>query len=100
MTVAAPVPPSKPVMPIPIFWKRFLVLVAIGKAAVAGAGVALAILGAMDIAFALSAKAWLSELKPYYLDVAAIGGGVVGASIRTVWAFLDAASARASVVDV
>lgn len=86
-------------MPIPLFWKRFLVLVAIGKAAVAGAGVALAIMGALDIAVAISAKAWLTEFKPYYLDIAAIGGGAVGAVIRTVWAFIDGASRRESLIE-
>lgn len=69
-------------MPIPAFWSWFLIIVGIGKAAIAGAGVALAALGALDIAFAITARDFLHGLKPYYLDIAAAGGGIIGALVR------------------
>jgi hypothetical protein len=69
-------------MQIPAFWSRFLWLVGIGKAAIAGAGVALAALGALDVAFAITAQEIMREIKPHYLDIAAIGGGLVGAIVR------------------
>lgn len=88
------------VMNIPHFWRRFLLLVAIGKAAVVGAGIALAALGALDITFALTAKVWMAEIRPYYLDLAALGGGAIGAAARAVWTFIDTASSRNSIAGV
>jgi hypothetical protein len=66
-------------MQIPTFWSRFLMMVAIGKAAIAGAGLALAAMGALDIAFAITAKDLISNLRPYYFDYATFGGGALGA---------------------
>ena len=70
-------------MRIPAFWKRLLMVVGLAKAAVAGAGLALAILGAFDIAAAITARDLIAELKPHYLDFAAVGGGVIGIAVRS-----------------
>lgn len=75
-------------MPAPIFWKRFLTAIAIGKGAIVGATLVLAILGALDIAFALVAQEWLRSVKTAYLDyleVAMVGGGVVGATFSLIF---------------
>lgn len=66
----------------PMFWRNFLTFVAIGKSAVAGAGLALAALGALDIASAASASEWLHEVQKNYLNYAAIGGGITGALLK------------------
>jgi hypothetical protein len=66
-------------MTIPAFWTRFLMLVSFAKAAIAGAGLAMAALGALDIAFAITARDFLEHMKPHILDYTAVGGGVLGA---------------------
>lgn len=64
----------------PMFWRKVLLTVALGKAAIAGAGAGLAILGAFDIAAAVTAREWLNEVQhAYALNLFAIGGGVTGA---------------------
>ncbi|WP_453951825.1 hypothetical protein [Bradyrhizobium sp. USDA 377] len=73
-------------MTIPAFWARFLVFVSLAKAAIAGAGVAVAVLGALDIAFAATAREFLDQVRPHFLDFAAIGGGLLGVVVRTVLA--------------
>lgn len=70
---------ANPAMKIPAVWNRLLLIVAIGKGAVVGTGVMLAALGALDIAFAITAQQFLTELKPHFFDYAALGGGVIGA---------------------
>jgi len=67
---------------IPTFWTLLLAVVALGKAAVLGASLALAVLGAFDIAFAATASHWLDVLQKEYLNYVAIGGGFIGAVIR------------------
>ena len=68
-------------MQVPAAWRTFLTIVTIGKGALAGAGLAIALLGLYDVAAAASAQEWLRLLKPYYVDYATAGGGVVGAAI-------------------
>lgn len=66
---------------IPMHWKYFLLFVVVAKAAVLGASIGLAALGAMDVAVAISASEWLTEAKrEYFIDYFAIGGGAIGAT--------------------
>lgn len=68
-------------MRIPTFWKNVLLFASVGKAAIAGAGMTLAILGAFDIAFALTASNMLRDFQHQYLDYLTLGGGAVGAVV-------------------
>jgi hypothetical protein len=68
---------SEAPMKIPAFWRKFLLAVAIGKAAIAGAGLALAGLGALDIAAAITAQEWLNAAQAQITLITA-GGGIVG----------------------
>jgi hypothetical protein len=72
-------------MTIPAFWTRFLVIVSFAKAAVGGAGLALALLGALDVAFAVTARDFLEHMKPHLIDYAAVGGGVLGAIAKGIF---------------
>jgi hypothetical protein len=56
----------------------YLKIVAFGEAAVVGAGVGVALIGAMEIATALAAQQWIAEAK-HYIDYAPLIGGMVGA---------------------
>ena len=56
----------------------YLKIVAFGEAAVVGAGVGIALIGAMEIATALAAQQWIAEAK-HYTDYAPLIGGMVGA---------------------
>ena len=76
-TMSTNVPPEA----APRFWKRLLGAVAVGKAALGGAGLALAIAGAFNIAAAVTAQHWLHDVQKHYLDYVALGGGVVGGAI-------------------
>lgn len=67
---------------IPSFWRRFLAAVAIGKGAIAGAGVAVGALAALDVAYAITAQDWIRSIQHSYLDEVAIGGGIIGAMVR------------------
>lgn len=59
-------------------------IVTVGKGAIVGAGAVLALLGALDIAFAIAAQDFLRALKPHYLDLATLGGGVIGAVVSAI----------------
>src|SRR4051812_6158775 len=62
-------------------------IVAIGEAAVVGAGVGVALIGALEIATAITAPLWLTEAKNY-IDYAPLVGGAVGAIVgewRIAW---------------
>jgi hypothetical protein len=63
-------PPVRERSPLKIF--------AIGEAAVAGAGLGVALIGAMELATAITAQQWLAEAK-HYIDYSPLVGGVVGA---------------------
>jgi hypothetical protein len=52
--------------------------VAIGEWAVVGVGLALALLGALEIAIAFTGSQWLAKAKDY-VDYAPLVGGIVGA---------------------
>ncbi|HEY8162122.1 MAG TPA: hypothetical protein VIF34_07630 [Methylocystis sp.] len=70
---------------IPMTWHRFLVVIAVCKAAVGGAGAALALLGAYNVAAAISAHEWLVQVQhAYTFDAFAVGGGVVGALLKII----------------
>jgi drug/metabolite transporter superfamily protein YnfA len=68
-----------PVQPMPAAWRNVLLVVAICKAAIAGAGLTLAAMGALDIAFAIAAQHWIHEIQPHYFDLTTAGGGLIGA---------------------
>ena len=71
-------------MQMPVFWKQFLFIVALGKAAIAGAGFALAALGAYDVAFAITASDVLHTVQKEYLNYFALGGGALGMALKIV----------------
>jgi hypothetical protein len=58
--------------------------IAIGKSAIAGFGLALALVGAMEIATEIMALQWLVEAK-HYTDYALLVGGAVGAIAGWIW---------------
>lgn len=63
----------------PMFWQYLLMIVSVGKAALTGAGLALASLGGLDVAFALTAQDFLNSLDLHeYLNQFAIGGSLTG----------------------
>jgi hypothetical protein len=65
---------------IPVAWKIVMRAIAVGKAAIGGAGLALAILGAYYVAGVVSAHDYLSAGEYHYaLNAFAAGGGIVGA---------------------
>ncbi len=70
---------------MPIYWSNILFFVGIAKAAVAGVGLALAILGALDIATAAAAADWLDKLQDEYFGAYATLGGVVGAAWKIIF---------------
>src|SRR4051794_26349808 len=55
-------------------------IVAIGEAAVVGAGVGVALIGALEIATAITPQQWLTEAKNY-IDYAPLVGSAVGAIV-------------------
>ena len=64
----------------PVTWQKFLMFIAIGKAAIGGAGAGLAILGAYNVAAAISATDWIHAVQhAYAFDSIAVVGGIVGA---------------------
>jgi hydroxyethylthiazole kinase-like sugar kinase family protein len=72
---------SEGMVTVPKFWKTFLLVVAIGKTAVAGAGITLALLGALDIAAAITAQHWMQNVQSQINAITAAGGvagGVLG----------------------
>lgn len=70
---------------LPMSWQKFLMVVAVCKAAIGGAGLALAILGAYNVAAAIAAHDWLVSVQhAYTLDAFAVGGGVIGALVKII----------------
>ena len=70
---------------MPISWQRFFFLAALGKAIIAGVGLGLASLGALDIAFAVSAHEWWQSVRPDALfNWFAAAGGVGGLIVRII----------------
>ena len=67
--------------PPPMIWHYIMIAAATAKAAVVGASLGLAALGALDVAFAVSAQEWLKQIETdLYFNEFAIGGGIVGAA--------------------
>jgi len=56
-------------------------IVVIGEAAIAGTGIGVALIGAAEIATAVTAQQWLVEAK-HYIDYAPLVGSVVGVITR------------------
>lgn len=54
--------------------------IVVGKAAAVGAGLGLALIGAIGIAAAITAERWAAEAKDY-ADFAPLLGGVIGAVV-------------------
>ncbi len=69
-------------MQLPEGWRRAMMLVAIGKAAVSGAVVVLAILGALNVASAVAAHDWITTFQKEHLDALVASGGAGGAIFR------------------
>ena len=59
----------------------YLRTVAIGEAAIVGAGIGVALIGAAEITTAVTAQQWLVEAK-HYIDYAPLVGSVVGVITR------------------
>ena len=59
--------------------RGIVIAISLGKAIVAGIGAGIALLGALDIAFAATAREWWNSVQPdRMLDYAAAGGGLAG----------------------
>ena len=72
---------------LPALWRNVMLFVAIGKAGVAGAGLALAMLGVADLASVLGLKSILNGVRiDHVFDLAALTGGIIGAAFRLAWA--------------
>jgi hypothetical protein len=70
----------------PIVWKNVLALLALGKVAVAGAGVGLAALGVVDVAHALGIRDLVNEITHNQaLDWFGYGGGMIAVVGRLIW---------------
>jgi hypothetical protein len=64
---------------LPVHWKAVMLGVVIAKAGILGASTGLALFGALDIASAIAARDWLTEMqKEVYFDYFAIAGGLSG----------------------
>lgn len=74
---------------MPLTWRKFIFLTAMGKAAVAGAGLGLAVLGALDFTFAITAQEWWHAFRPdAIMNAFAAGGAAVGIVSRIIAAVL------------
>ncbi len=70
--------------------RSILLLVALGKAVVAGIGAGIALLGALDIAFAVTAQEWWDSMKvDHWFNIAAVGGGVTGFIVQLAFIVMD-----------
>lgn len=73
----------------PIVWKNVLALIALGKVAIAGAGVGLAALGIVDVAALLGIRPLVDEIThAHALDAFAYGGGAVAVAARLIFRVL------------
>lgn len=60
-------------------WRAIIIAAALAKAGVIGVSLGLAFLGALDIAFAVTAHDWLEMIRTdLYFDRFALGGGIMG----------------------
>jgi len=68
---------------VPLAWRRVLQAIAVGQAAIGGAGLALAFLGAYNVAAAVSTSDWLHAVQhASALDSFAAVGAVAGAVVK------------------
>lgn len=75
---------------LPSLWHNVLLFVAIGKCAVAGAGLALALLGVADLASVIGARDFFDAFKQAHAtDAFALVGGVIGGFARMIWAIIS-----------
>ena len=69
-----------------MFWNRLTLVMALGKAAIAGAGVAIALLGVFDAALAATVTEWWESFEHVRaLDIVASFGAVGGIIARLVF---------------
>lgn len=73
---------------VPGYWGNIMFLVAVGKAAVAGAGLAIAAFGLFDIALANAIGEWWRTFQSQYFDTFAGVGAIIGAVFAIVRAVL------------
>lgn len=67
--------------PPPVIWRYIMLVSLVAQASVLGASLGLALLGALDIAFTISAQEWLKQIQTeLYFDEFAIVGGTIGAA--------------------
>ncbi|MBY5935334.1 hypothetical protein KUV51_20170 [Tateyamaria omphalii] len=66
-------------------WFSVLRLAALGKAAIVGISLSLALMGAFDVAFAVTAEQWWDSIRPdWIVNVVAATGAVGGIIARIV----------------
>jgi uncharacterized membrane protein len=74
--------------PAAVFFVIVMPVLLLGKAGILGASIGVALLGALDLANAIAARDWATEMqKEVYLDYFAIGGGlagIIGQTIRSI----------------
>lgn len=67
---------------VPVFWREFLSLISVAKAGVGGAGLAVAILGILNLAAGiiagLEAKHWSAGAQFDYVAYFGLAGAIVG----------------------
>jgi hypothetical protein len=75
---------------VPMTWQKIMMIIAICKAAIGGAGLALALLGAYNVAAAVSALDFLHAVKQSYaFDLVAIAGGAIGGAVSVILKFVS-----------
>lgn len=67
-------------------WSKVLLVVSLGKAFVAGAGLGLAALGIVDLASTLGIGSLVEFIqREHILDAFAVGGGVISTIAQLIW---------------
>lgn len=69
---------------IPKYWQGALFAVSLGKAAIAGAGLTIALLGALDILSAVTVSHLHQFIQSISLPYASAGGGAVGVVLAVI----------------
>lgn len=72
-------------MQFPSGWRRVMMVVTVGKAALSGAVLVLAVLGALNVASTIAAHDWLLAFQRDHLDALVAGGGAAGAVVKLAW---------------
>lgn len=68
----------------PSRWSTIMGILAVTKAMIAGVGIGLAAMGALDIAFAVTAAHWWAEMRPDWILNAFAGFGALGAVVARI----------------